>query len=103
MVLYQGSGRDPVLPKNVAMDETWDQNVLQEQCCPTTQRQFGDGLWVFQPDGAPGYKTRVITKLLKDLDMEMLDLWSGCSPDLNPAENLTSVFKRQMEKQKPTK
>ncbi|MEQ2223282.1 hypothetical protein ILYODFUR_035159 [Ilyodon furcidens] len=38
-----------------------------------------------------------------DPDMEMLDLWSGGSPDLNPAQDLRSVFKRQMEKQKPTK
>ncbi len=44
----------------------------------------------------------MITKWLGEQNIEILGPWTGNSPDLNPIENLWSVLKRPVDKQKPT-
>ncbi|CAJ0967905.1 unnamed protein product, partial [Ranitomeya imitator] len=91
-----------VLPKNTAMNKEWYQNVLQEQLLPTVQEQFGAQQCLFQHDGAPCHKAKVITKWLMEQNIEILGPWPGNSPDFNPIENLWLIIKRQVDKQKPT-
>uniref|UniRef100_A0A096LU40 Transposase Tc1-like domain-containing protein n=1 Tax=Poecilia formosa TaxID=48698 RepID=A0A096LU40_POEFO len=55
-----------VLLKNTAMNKEWYQNVLREQLLPTVQEQFGDEQCLFQHDGAPCHKTKVITNWLRE-------------------------------------
>ena len=51
-----------ILPKNTAMNKEWYQHIIREQLLPTIQEQLGDKQCLFQPDGTPCYKAKVITK-----------------------------------------
>ena len=72
-----------------------------KQILPTIQEQFGDKRCLFQHDGAPCHKAKVITKWLGEQNIDILGPWSGNAPDLNPSENLWSILKRRVDKQKP--
>ena len=71
------------------MNKEWYQHILREQLLPTIQEQFGDEQCLFQHDGAPCHKAKVITKWLGEQNIDILGQWPGNSPNLNPIENLT--------------
>ena len=58
----------------------------REQFLPIIQEQFGDKQCLFQHDGAPCHKAKVITKWLGEQNIDILGPWPGNSPDLNPIE-----------------
>ena len=60
------------------------------------QEQFGDEQCFFQHDGAPK-----ATKWLGEQNIDIFVAWSGNSPDVNPIDNLWSILKKQVDKQKP--
>lgn len=69
----KGVGSLAVLPKNTVMNKERYQNTLQEQLLPTIQEHFGEDLCIFQHDGAPCHKAKVIMKWLKDHKIDVLD------------------------------
>src|SRR4029434_10566195 len=77
-------------------------SLLQEQLLLTIQEQFGDEQCLFQHDGAPCHKAKVITKWLGEQNIDILGPCRGNSTYLNPIENLWSILKRRVDKQKPT-
>ena len=56
------------------------------------------GCTVFQHDGAPCHRTAGVTRWLDQQNIEVLGLWPGSSPDLNPIENLWYMMKVAVEK-----
>uniref|UniRef100_A0A674DL94 Transposase Tc1-like domain-containing protein n=1 Tax=Salmo trutta TaxID=8032 RepID=A0A674DL94_SALTR len=84
----KGVGSLTILPKNTAMNKEWYQHILREQLLPTIQEQFGDKQCLFQHDGEPCHKAKVITKWLREENIDILGPWPGNSLDLNPIENL---------------
>jgi hypothetical protein len=44
--------------------------------------------YLFQHDGAPCHKAKLITKWLEEQNIDILGPWTRNSPDLNPIENL---------------
>lgn len=84
----KGVGSLTILPKNTAMNKEWYQHILREQLLPTIQKQFGDEQCLFEHDGAPCHKAKVITKWLGEQNIDILGPCAENSPDLNPIENL---------------
>ena len=67
--------------------------MSSKQLLSTTQEQFR----------ALSSEAKVIMKWLGDHYINyILDPWPGNSKDLNPIENLRSILKKRVDKQKPT-
>ncbi|CAI9737393.1 Hypothetical predicted protein [Octopus vulgaris] len=77
------------------MNSTWQQNILVNNFL------FGEETCIIQQDGALFYTARRIKKYLGDKDIEILEPWPGNSPDLNPTENLRSILKIRVDREKP--
>jgi hypothetical protein len=93
LLLSQGSGLH---------SQEWYQHILREQLLQTIQEQFGDGQCLFQHDGAPCHKAKVLTKWLGEQNIDILGPCPGNSQDLNPIENLWSILKWWVDKQNHT-
>lgn len=67
-----------IVPENTATNKEWYQNDtnLQQQLCPTIQEQGGDEHFFFQHKLAPCHNAKVITKCLRDQNVEMRP-WSS--------------------------
>ena len=57
---------------------------------------------VFQQDGAPCHKARIVKQWLASENITLLDPWPGLSPDLNPIEQCWVMVKKKVNELKPT-
>ncbi|KAG7158960.1 Transposable element Tcb2 transposase-like 3 [Homarus americanus] len=86
------------LPKNVTMKGTNYIEVLRDHMLP---------FWPihqchhFMHDGAPGHKSKIVTKFLSDNETDMLE-WPGNSPNLNPIKNAWNVMKNKIQEARPS-
>lgn len=64
------------------------QHVLTKHLLPAGRKMFGKGKWQLLQDGAPPHRAATTTALLASERVQVIELWPGNSPDLNPIENL---------------
>lgn len=69
-------------------------SVLQDHLLPLAALTHGE-TWTFQHDNAPIHTARLTKRFFIDKNIECLT-WPTRSPDLNPIENLWSVFARKV-------
>lgn len=98
----KGTGALTILPKNTAMNAKWYVEVLNSHLLPTIADQFPNQEVIFQHDGAPCHNAKISKKFLDDNGVQILGPWPGNSADLNPIENLWSIVKNKVNKNKPT-
>ena len=57
--------------------------------------------WIFQYDNDPKHRSRIAREWKSDHHVKSMD-WPSNSPDLNPIENVWSVFRLRVHNRKPT-
>lgn len=66
--------------------------LLCSKLLPSICRLYGDqkGNMIFQQDGAPAHTSKSAQKVLKDMQISVLE-WPPNSPDLSPIENAWAI------------
>ena len=82
------------------MDELFYIKILQIHLLPAARQQYAQQ-WRFQQDNDPKHRSKVIKEFLDREVPKTID-WPPNSPNLNPMENMWSILKRRVEKQKPS-
>ena len=83
-----------ILPRNTRMDSALYREVLSKHLGYSMRKT---GTKIFQQDGAPCHKSRLMMAWFKKQGITLLD-WLGQSLDMNPSENLWTAFKRILYK-----
>ena len=56
---------------------------------------------IFQQDGAPPHRAKIVTSWLNAANIQTLQNWPGNSPDLNPIENCWVQVKKKVQEKLP--
>ena len=64
-------------------------------------RDLFEGDFIFQQDNDPKHRANIVKKYMANKGLNVME-WPSYSPDLNPIENLWSLFGRQMADRKPS-
>ena len=83
-----------ILPRNTRMGSALYREVLSKHLRHSMRKT---GTKIFQQDGAPCHKSKMMMAWFKKQGITLLD-WPGQSPDMNPIENLWTAFKRILYK-----
>ena len=82
------------------MDALFYIKTLQIHLLPAARQQYAEQ-WRFQQDNDPKHRSKVAKEFLDREVPKTID-WPPNSPNLNPIENMWSILKRRVEKQKPS-
>lgn len=99
---YYGPGRLSIIPKGTTVNAQRYLQILQNSMLPSARDLFQGQEYIFQDDGAPCHRAKVVKAWLKDRKVKTMEDWPGQSPDINPIENLWNIMKKLVNKCKPT-
>ena len=85
MISVHGPRRLVPVYGNMKKEEYKD--ILLTQFMPQWREWDDSNSMKLLHDGAPSHKSRIITELLEEKGVQVVD-WPGNSPDLNPIENI---------------
>ena len=97
---FSFSGHGPLwfMPPNTTINSKVYLRILQDKLkLHMRQRNCS----VFQHDGAPCHKAKIVSSWLKQNKISVLD-WPGSSPDLNPIENIWTYVKKKVNLRRPS-
>lgn len=95
LISAHGTGRVRIVEGT--MDSLKYRDVIDEELVPQGEEWFPDGNYIFQQDGAPCHRSKLIKNHLHAMGLQVLP-WPGNSPDLNPIEGLWNDLKNEVNK-----
>lgn len=99
---FYGPGRLYVVPKGTTVNSVRYLEILNTRMMPSASAMYPTGDFIFQDDGAPCHRSKVVKAWFQQHSVTPMHEWPGQSPDINPIENLWNIMKNHVNKSKPT-
>jgi hypothetical protein len=97
---FYGPGRLYVIPKGTTVNSARYKEILETRMLPSAIGMYPDGDFIFQDDGAPCHRSKVVKAWFQEYGVTPMHEWPGQSPNINPIENLWSIMKTMVNRNK---
>lgn len=75
--------------------------ILRTKLLPSMQRLYGGTPWILVQDNDPKHTCNVVSKFIRENNIQLQKNWPANSPDMNPIENIWAIMKSEISKIRP--